>query len=64
MSRRVLLIAAAALGAGGLAIALWPSDPAPASDAGVAVLVARRTLPADAASMGSCAATSTSPSCA
>lgn len=46
MSRRVLLIAAAALGAGGLAIALWPSDPAPASDAGVAVLVARRTLPA------------------
>jgi len=46
MSRRVLLLAAAALGAGGLAIAVWPSDPAPAGDGGVAVLVARRTLPA------------------
>ena len=46
MSRRVLLLAAAALGAGGIAIALWPSAPAPASDDGVAVLVARRALPA------------------
>lgn len=46
MSRRVLLVAAAALGAGGLSIALWPSDPAPAGDTGVAVLVARSTLPA------------------
>jgi pilus assembly protein CpaB len=45
VSRRVLLVAAAALGAVGLAFAVWPSDPAPA-DAGVAVLVARRTLPA------------------
>jgi pilus assembly protein CpaB len=46
MRRRVLLLAAAALGAGGLAIALWPSAPAPASDDGVPVLVARRTLKA------------------
>ncbi len=46
MSRRVLLVVAAALGAGGFAIALWPSDPAPASETEVAVLVARRTLPA------------------
>ena len=46
MSRRLLLVAAAVLGAGGLAVALWPSDPAPASDTGVPVLVARRTLPA------------------
>jgi pilus assembly protein CpaB len=46
MSRRLLLLAAAALGAGGIAIALWPSAPAPANDEGVAVLVARRALPA------------------
>jgi pilus assembly protein CpaB len=47
MSRRVLFLAAAALGAGGLAIALWPSSPAPASDRdGVAVLIARHALPA------------------
>ncbi len=46
MNRRTLLLAAAVLGAGGLALALWPSDPAPARADGVAVLVARRTLPA------------------
>ncbi len=46
MSRRTLLVAAAVLGAGSLAFALWPSDPAPARDTGVPVLVARRALPA------------------
>ncbi|MDX6377925.1 MAG: hypothetical protein QOE98_2228 [Gaiellaceae bacterium] len=46
MSRRVLLLTAAALGSAGLAIALWPSAPAPANDDGVAVLVPRRTLAA------------------
>ena len=45
MSRRVLLLAAAALATGGVAIGVWPSDHAPAADEGVAVLVARRTLP-------------------
>lgn len=46
MSRRRLMLAAAILGAGGLAVAAWPSDPAPAKAEGVAVLVARRALPA------------------
>ncbi len=46
MSRRMLLVAAAAVGTVGLAFAVWPSDPAPAGDTGVAVVVARRTLTA------------------
>ncbi len=47
MSRRTLLLAAAVLGAGGIAIAVWPSQPPPeGDDGGIAVLVARRTLPA------------------